>query len=76
VFVVFYKPCIPSGYEKYWDGSMKLRKDKWMPKASKLYSNGLAWRMYDPNGVAYGACLWFFTNLVSLRDMKNIGMEV
>jgi len=29
VFVVFYKPCIPSGYEKYWDGSMKLRKDKW-----------------------------------------------
>lgn len=47
-----------------------------MPTASQVYSIGVANNVYDPCGVADGECLCFSTNLVSLRDMKNIGIEI
>ncbi len=55
---------------------MKLKKDTWelMPTASQVYRQGVVNNMYDPCGVADGVC-GFFINLVSLRDMKNIGIE-
>lgn len=57
---------------------MKLRKDKWwmMLKASQIYSP-MGWcMMFDHSGVVDNDRLLFSTNLVSLRDMKNIGIEV
>jgi len=47
-----------------------------MPTASQVYSIGIANNVYDPCGVADGECLCFSTNLVSLRDMKNVGIEI
>ena len=44
-----------------------------MPKASQVYSYMCCESVFDPEGVVEVHCLLWSINLVSLRDMKNIG---
>jgi hypothetical protein len=50
---------------------MTLNKDKCcaMPAASKVYSRRCDDVLFDPCGVVGFICLYFSTNLVSLRDI-------
>ena len=45
-----------------------------MPKASQVYSPRCCESVFDPEGVVEVCCLLWSINLVSLRDMKTIGL--
>ena len=45
-----------------------------MPKASEVYSHRCCESVFDPEGVVEVGCLLWSINLVSLRDMKTIGL--
>ena len=45
-----------------------------MPKASQVYSYMYCESVFDPDGVVEVCCLLWSINLVSLGDMKTIGL--
>ena len=45
-----------------------------MPKASQVYGHRCCEPVFDPDGVVEVCCLSLPINLVSLRDMKTIGL--
>ena len=45
-----------------------------MPKASQIYSHRCCESVFDPDGVVEVCCLLWSINLVSLRDIKTIGL--
>ncbi len=47
-----------------------------MPEASNVYSNMDGGHEFDPDGVVGCMAITFSKNLVSLRDIENIGIEV